>query len=277
MWELDYKESWVLKNWCFWTVVLEKILESPLGCKENQLSILKEISPEYSLEGLRLKLKLQYFGHLMWRTDSFDESVDAGKDWRQEKKGMTEDDMVWWHHQLNGHEFEQALGIGDGQGSLACCSPQGHKELDTTEQLSWIELGDPQTGNNNTKEVGSLLWRFWAPHQAAQPGVQQRDWESPGNLTLKVSRIWLQDFHRTGGNRLHSWRTQTRSCMHQDPGERSSDLTEDWTRPKCWCWRVSYGGVGQQWLATGMRALTEAVLEGAPWNKSPWRSPLTLP
>ena len=79
MWELDYKESWAPKNWCFWTVVLGKTLESPLNCKRSNHSILKEISPEYSLEGLMLKLKLQYFGHLMWRTDSLKETVTLGK------------------------------------------------------------------------------------------------------------------------------------------------------------------------------------------------------
>ena len=79
MWELDYKESWALKNWCFWTVVLEKTLESPLDSKEIQLVILKEISPEYSLKGLMLKLKLQYFGHLIWRTDSFEKTLMLGK------------------------------------------------------------------------------------------------------------------------------------------------------------------------------------------------------
>ena len=79
MWELDYKESWVPKNWCFWTVVLEKTLESPLDCKRSNQSILKEISPEYSLEGLMLKLKLQYFGHLMQRTDSFEKTLMLGK------------------------------------------------------------------------------------------------------------------------------------------------------------------------------------------------------
>ena len=89
-------------------------------------SILKEISPEYSLEGLMLKLKLQYFGYLMWRIDSL-EKTDAGKDWRQGEKGTTEDDLVGWHHRLDGHEFEQALGVGDGQGSLVCCSPRGCK------------------------------------------------------------------------------------------------------------------------------------------------------
>ena len=99
--------------------------------RSNQ-SILKEISPEYSLEGPMLKLKLQYFGQLMRRTD-------IGKDWgklRVEEKGMTEDEMVGWHHQLNGHEFQHAPGVGDGQGSLACCSPWGRKELDTTERLN---------------------------------------------------------------------------------------------------------------------------------------------
>ena len=79
MWELDYKESWVPKNWCFWTMVLEKTLESPLDCKRSNQSILKEIGPEYSLEGLTLKLKLQYFGHLMWRADSFEKTLMLGK------------------------------------------------------------------------------------------------------------------------------------------------------------------------------------------------------
>ena len=106
MWELDYKEGWVPKNLCFWTVVLEKTLESPLDYKEIQQSILKEISPEYSLEGLMLTLNLQYFGHLMQRTDSLEKNLDAGKDWRQEEKGTTEDEMVGWHHRFYGHEFE---------------------------------------------------------------------------------------------------------------------------------------------------------------------------
>ena len=106
MWELDYKESWALKNWCFWTVVLEKSLESPLDYKEikgNQ--ILKEICPEYSLEGLMLKLKLQHFvsKHLMQRTDSVEKTMILGKIEGRQEKGMTEDEMVIWHH---GHEFE---------------------------------------------------------------------------------------------------------------------------------------------------------------------------
>ena len=79
MWELDHKKGWALKYWCFWTVILEKTLESPLDCKRSNQSILKEISPEYSLEGLMLKLKFQYFGHLMWRTDSVEKTLMLGK------------------------------------------------------------------------------------------------------------------------------------------------------------------------------------------------------
>ena len=103
----------------------------PWTTRSNQC-ILKEISPEYSLEGLMLKLKFQYFGHLMGRTDSR-KDPGAGKNRMQEEKRPIEDEMVGWHHRLDGHEFGQARGGGDGQGSLACCSPWGHKELDMTE------------------------------------------------------------------------------------------------------------------------------------------------
>ena len=141
VWELDYKESWAQKNWWFWTVVLEKTLESPARtARRSNQSILKEISSGYSLEGLMLKLKLQYFGHLMRRADSLEKSPDVGKDWRQEEKGMTEDEMVRWHHWLNWHEFEWTLGVGDGPGGLACCSSWGRKELDMTEWLNWTKL-----------------------------------------------------------------------------------------------------------------------------------------
>ena len=103
----------------------------PWIARRSNQSILKEISPEYSLQGLMLKLKLQYFCHLMRRTNSLEKTLMLGK--MQEEKGMTEDEMVGWNHRLNGHEFEQALGVGDGQGSLACCSPWGCKESGTTE------------------------------------------------------------------------------------------------------------------------------------------------
>ena len=118
--------------WCW-----RRLLRVPWTVRRCNQSILKEISPGCSLEGLMLKLKLQHFGHLMWRADSFEKTLMPGKDWQQEKKEMTEDEMVGWHHWLDGHEFEEAPGVVDGQGSLACCSPWGHKELDTTE---WTEI-----------------------------------------------------------------------------------------------------------------------------------------
>ena len=106
MWELDYKESWATTNWCFWTVVLEKTLESPLDCKEIQpQSILKEISPEYSWEGLMLKLRLQYFGHLIRRSDWSEKTLILGTIEGRRRRGR-QDEKVGWHHGLDGHEFE---------------------------------------------------------------------------------------------------------------------------------------------------------------------------
>ena len=105
----------------------------PCAARRLNQSILKEINPEYSVEGLILNV--QYSGHLIQRADS-GKDPDDGKDRGQEEKGMTEDEMAGWHHRLNGHEFEQTLGVGDGQGSLACWSLWGCKELDTTEQLN---------------------------------------------------------------------------------------------------------------------------------------------
>ena len=105
----------------------------PRIARRSNQSILKEISPEYSLKGLMLKLNLQYFGHLMGRADSLEKTLMLGKGRRQEDKGLTEDEIVGWHHQLNRLESEQTLGDSKRQGSLACCTPWGHKELDTTE------------------------------------------------------------------------------------------------------------------------------------------------
>jgi len=139
MWELDCEEIWVPKYWCFWTVVLEKTLESPLDCREIQQVLSEGDQARISLEGMMLKLKLQYFGHLMRRVDSL-EKTDAGRDWGQEEKGMTEGEMAGWHHWLDGHGFGWTPGVGDGQGGLECCDSWGRKESDTTEQLNWTEL-----------------------------------------------------------------------------------------------------------------------------------------
>ena len=108
----------------------------PWTARRSNQSILKEISPEYSLEGLMVKLKLLSFGHLMRRTDSLEKTLMLGKIEGRRRKGMTEDEMVGWHHRLDGHEFEQAPEDSEGQGSLASCSPWGEKESDMTEQLN---------------------------------------------------------------------------------------------------------------------------------------------
>jgi len=121
--------------WC-----QRRLLRVPWTAMRSNQSNLKEISPEYSSEGLMLKLKLWYFSPPDAKTWLIGKDPDSGKDWRQEEKGMTGDDMVGWHQWLDGLEFEQALGVGDGQGSLVCCSPWGHKESDTTEWLNWTEL-----------------------------------------------------------------------------------------------------------------------------------------
>ena len=125
MWELDHKESGVKKKLMLLNCGVGELLRVPWIARRSNQSILKEITSEYSLEGLRLKP--QYLGHLMGRTDSFRKDSDAGKDWREEENGTTENKMFRWHHQLNGHEFEQAPGFGDRQGSLPCCSPWGCK------------------------------------------------------------------------------------------------------------------------------------------------------
>ena len=123
-------------------MVLEKTLESPLDCKEIQ-----PIHPEGNQPWIFIgTTDAEAETPILWPPDVKNwltgKDPDAGKDWRQEEKGMTEDEMVGWHHLLDGHKFKQAPGVGDGQGSLACCSPWGYKESDTTEQLRWTEI-DP--------------------------------------------------------------------------------------------------------------------------------------
>ena len=138
MWELDYKESWALKNWCFWTVLLEKSLESPLDCKEIQPVHIKGDQSWVFIEGLMLKLKLQYFGHLMRRVDSLEKTLILEEIGGMRRRGW-QDEMAGWHHWLDGRESQWTPGAGDGQGGLACCDSWGRKELDTTEWLNWTE------------------------------------------------------------------------------------------------------------------------------------------
>ena len=135
-WTVKKAECWridAFELWCW-----RRLLRVPRTARRSNQSMLKEISPGISLEGMMLKLKLQYFGHLMWRVDSL-EKTDAGRDWGQEEKGTTEDEMAGWHHWLDGCESEWTPGVGDGQGGLACCDSWGRQESDRTERLIWSE------------------------------------------------------------------------------------------------------------------------------------------
>ena len=149
MWMLDHKENWASENWCFWTVVLEKTLESLLDSKEIQPGNPKGNQSWIFIERTDAEVEAP----ILWPPDVknwlIGKDLDAEKDWRQEK-GMTEDEMVGWNYR---HDFEEALGVGDGQGSLACCKPWGRKELNTSEQLNWTEL--------NTHMITE--WFCWTP------------------------------------------------------------------------------------------------------------------
>ena len=207
MWELDYKESWVLKNRCFWTVVLEKTLESLVDFKE-----IKPVNPKGIQSWLFIaRTVAEVETPILWPPDGkiwlIGKGPAAGKDWRQEEKGMTEDEMVGWHYRLNGHEFEQALGVEDGQESLACCSPWGHKELDTTERLNWTEpnLPFPQVGISLS--LNSSLLPF--PCVGLHVGLYLTDptliWRFKCIIFLK-KEIWCSDM---GRQHLH----QINQCM----------------------------------------------------------------
>ena len=135
-WELDHKEYSALKNWCFLIVVLGKTLESPLDCKD-----IKPLNPKGNQSRIFIgRTDAESETEILWPSDAKNWHIWKDPDaWRWEK-GTTEDEMVGWHHWLNGHEFEQAPGVGNGQGSLVCCSPWDPKELDTTERQNWTEL-----------------------------------------------------------------------------------------------------------------------------------------
>ena len=140
MWELDCEESWAPKNWYFWTVVLEKTLESPLDGKEIQL-----VHPKGDQSWVFIgRTDAEAETPILWpphaKTWLIGKDPDAGRDWGQEEKGTTEDEMVGWHHRLDGHGFGWTPGVGDGQGGLVCYDSRGRKELDTTERLNWTDV-----------------------------------------------------------------------------------------------------------------------------------------
>ena len=140
MWELDCEESWLPKNWCFWTAVLEKTLESPLTARRFNQSVHPKGDQSWVFIG---RTDAVAETPILWPPDAKSwltgKDPGAGRDWGQEKEGMTEDEMAGWHHRLDGHEFESTPGDGDGQGGLAYCNSWGRKESETTERLNWTE------------------------------------------------------------------------------------------------------------------------------------------
>ena len=160
MWELDNKKGWVPKNRCLWTIVLEKTLESPLESKE-----IKPVNPQGYQPWIYIgRTEADAEIPILWppgmKNWLIRKDPDAGKDWRQEEKGTTEDEMVGWHHRLNGHELVQTLGDGEGQRGLACCSPYSCKESDTTWQLNNMPFLTAESG---------LLQRCQCPFKNIQP------------------------------------------------------------------------------------------------------------
>ena len=158
MWELGYKESWAPKNWCFWTVVLEKTLESPLDFKENQ-----PVHPKGDQSWVFIsRTYVEAETPILWLPGEkrwlIGKEPDAGNDWGQEEKGMTEDEIAGWHHRLNGHGFGWTLGVGDGQGGLACCGSWGRKELDMPERLNWTELTSWQIHGKTMETVRDFVF-----------------------------------------------------------------------------------------------------------------------
>ena len=162
MWELDYKEGWALKNWCFWTVVLEKTLESPLDCKEIQ-----PVHPTGDQSWVFIgRTDVEVETPILWPPDVKSwliwKDPDAREDWGLEEKGTTEDEMVGWHHQLNGRGFGWTLGVGDGQGGLVCCGSWGHKESETTERLNWTELIAIHNCQPRCILIGEWVCKLWS-------------------------------------------------------------------------------------------------------------------
>ena len=158
MWELDCDKSWAPKNWFFWTVVLKQTLESPLDCREIQPVHRKGNQSWIFIGRTDTEAEDPILGPLEVKNWLIGKDSDSGKDWRQQEEGKTEDEMIGWHHWLYGHGFEQAPGVGDGQGSLAC-GPWDRKEPDTTEQLNWTELNwTDSIKKKTTVQYSSWKW-----------------------------------------------------------------------------------------------------------------------
>ena len=196
MWELDCEESWALKNWCFWTVVLGKTLESPLDCKEIQPVHFKG-DQSWMFIG---RTDAEAETPILWPSHVnnwlIGKDSDAGRDWGQEEKGTTEDEMAGWHHRLDAHEFGWTLGVGDGQGGLACCNSWGHKESDTTERLIWSDLRFQwchlkiPRGKQLSGLPCCLLILFWSVSQDWGFVLEQDLWSVLTAWLLEDNSLW---------------------------------------------------------------------------------------
>ena len=225
MWELDHNEDWSPKNWCFWTVVLEKTLESSLDCK------IKPVNPK----GYQPWIFIGRTDIWSWNSNTLatdakrqfiEKDPNDGKDRRQEEKGVTEDEMVGWHHWLNGHEFEQAPGDNEGQGSLMCCSPWGRKELNMTEQLkNNSSAGDtssiPGSGRSTAGGSANLLqysclenpmdggaWRA-SVHEVTKSRTQLSKWTTSAIIRILFGAILFVWITTNFGKFLKRWEYQT--------------------------------------------------------------------
>ena len=185
MWELDCEEGWAPKNWCFWTVVLEKTLESPLDCREIQ-PVHSEGDQPWDFFGrndAKAETPILWLPHA--KSWLIGKDSDAGRDWGQEEQGTTEDEMVGWHHGLDGRESEWTPGVGDGQGGLACCDSWGRKESNTTERLNWLTTlkrissvygGDMRHTSKSREREIKWAWRILQNMWQKQSVMSQYPW-----------------------------------------------------------------------------------------------------
>ena len=220
MWELDCEESWVLKNWCFWTVVLGKTLESPLDFKEIQ-----PVHPKGDESWVFIgRTDAEAETPILWpphvKSWLIGKDPDVGRGWGQEEKGMSEDEMAGWHHQLDGHEFEWTLVVGDGQGGLACCNSWGLKESDTTERLNWtyptnfrfckvsVVIGNTFTKGHTNISIKfkpmTPIWASWVLHARRSEKCQLK---GMGPKMLKMGDYYLKIQNQVLQQEVHfmSW------------------------------------------------------------------------
>ena len=223
MWELDYKESWALKNWCFCTVLLEKTLESPLDCKEIKPANPKENQSWVFIGSTDAEAETP----ILWPPDMKNQFIwkdpDAGKDYRWKKKGTTEDEMVGCYHRLHEHEFEQALGAGGGQGSLVCCSPWGCKiKSDWATKLK-MQLG---CKSESLSHLRLFVTPWTVTHQAPVHGIlQARILEQVAFSFSRGSswpRDWIQVSH-ISGRLFTNW--STRAISWEGVKQREHDFS----------------------------------------------------